>query len=100
MMAYLWLGVEHGESMIICGGTASGKTSALNSIALFIPPGAKIVTMEDTREINLPHDNWIPGTTRTGVGEKDGRRQVCRRDRHVRSGASGVEAEAELHHRR
>ncbi|HEY3420552.1 MAG TPA: type II/IV secretion system ATPase subunit [Methanomassiliicoccales archaeon] len=71
MMAYLWLGVENGESMILCGGTASGKTSALNSLALFIPPGAKIVTMEDTREINLPHDNWIPGMTRTGVGEKD-----------------------------
>ncbi|QLH75687.1 MAG: type II/IV secretion system ATPase subunit [Methanomassiliicoccales archaeon] len=70
MMAYLWLGVENGESMILCGGTASGKTSALNSITLFIPPGAKIVSIEDTREINLPHENWIPGTTRTGVGEK------------------------------
>ena len=71
MMAYLWLGVENGESMILCGGTASGKTSALNSLALFIPPGAKIVSMEDTREINLPHENWIPGMTRSGVGEKD-----------------------------
>ncbi|MHC1710392.1 MAG: type II/IV secretion system ATPase subunit [Methanomassiliicoccales archaeon] len=71
MMAYLWIGVENGESMILVGGTASGKTSALNSLAIFIPPGAKIVTIEDTREINLPHDNWIPGATRTGVGEKD-----------------------------
>jgi flagellar protein FlaI len=70
MIAYFWLGVENGESMIICGGTASGKTSTLNSLALFIPPGAKIVTMEDTREINLPHMNWIPGTTRSGVGER------------------------------
>ena len=70
MIAYLWLAVEHGESMIIAGGTASGKTATLNAIALFIPPGAKIVTMEDTREINLPHENWIPGTTRSGVGEK------------------------------
>jgi flagellar protein FlaI len=70
MVAYFWLGVENGESMIICGGTASGKTSTLNSVALFIPPGAKIVTMEDTREINLPHMNWIPGTTRSGVGER------------------------------
>jgi flagellar protein FlaI len=70
MIAYFWLSVENGESMIICGGTASGKTSTLNSTALFIPPGAKIVTMEDTREINLPHENWIPGATRTGVGEK------------------------------
>lgn len=71
MMAYLWIGVENGESMILVGGTASGKTSALNSLAIFIPPGAKIVTIEDTREINLPHENWIPGATRTGVGERD-----------------------------
>lgn len=70
IVAYLWLGVEHGESMIICGGSASGKTSTLNAIALFIPPGAKVVTMEDTREINLPHENWIPGATRSGVGER------------------------------
>jgi archaeal flagellar protein FlaI len=71
MMAYLWMGVENGESMILVGGTASGKTSALNSLAIFIPPQAKIVTIEDTREINLPHENWIPGATRTGIGEKD-----------------------------
>ncbi|NLK25758.1 MAG: type II/IV secretion system ATPase subunit [Euryarchaeota archaeon] len=70
MIAYFWLGVENGESMIVCGGTASGKTSTLNSIALFIPPGSKIVSMEDTREINLPHQNWIPSTTRSGSGEK------------------------------
>ncbi len=70
IVAYLWLSVEHGESAIICGGTASGKTATLNAMALFIPPGAKIVTMEDTREINLPHENWIPGTTRSGSGER------------------------------
>ena len=70
IVAYLWLSVEHGESAIICGGTASGKTATLNAMALFIPPGAKVVTMEDTREINLPHENWIPGTTRSGVGER------------------------------
>jgi len=70
MVAYFWLAVEHGESAIIAGGTASGKTATLNAIALFIPPTAKIVTMEDTREINLPHENWIPGTTRSGIGER------------------------------
>jgi len=70
IVAYLWLSVEHGESAIICGGTASGKTATLNAIALFIPPGAKVVTMEDTREINLPHENWIPGATRSGAGER------------------------------
>ncbi|HUU07347.1 MAG TPA: type II/IV secretion system ATPase subunit, partial [Thermoplasmata archaeon] len=70
IVAYLWLSVEHGESAIICGGTASGKTATLNAMALFIPPGAKVVTMEDTREINLPHENWIPGATRSGSGER------------------------------
>lgn len=70
MLAYLWMMVENGKSMIVCGGTACGKTATLNAVTLFIPPGAKIVTMEDTREINLPHENWIPGTTRSGVGER------------------------------
>ncbi len=70
IVAYLWLSVEHGESAIICGGTASGKTATLNAMALFIPPAAKVVTMEDTREINLPHENWIPGATRSGSGER------------------------------
>ncbi|MGC8497212.1 MAG: type II/IV secretion system ATPase subunit [Thermoplasmata archaeon] len=70
LLAYLWLGVEIGESMIIVGGPAAGKTSTLNVITMFIPPSAKIVSIEDTREINLPHQNWIPGTTRSGTGER------------------------------
>ncbi|NLI74593.1 MAG: type II/IV secretion system ATPase subunit [Euryarchaeota archaeon] len=70
MIAYFWLGVENGESMIISGGTASGKTSTLNSLALFIPPQMKIVSIEDTREIRLPHQNWIPSTTRSGIREQ------------------------------
>ncbi len=69
MVAYFWLMVEQGESAIIIGGPACGKTSTLNAITMFIPPTAKIVSIEDTREINLPHQNWIPGTTRSGVGE-------------------------------
>jgi len=70
MVAYLWVAIEHGKSLMVCGGTASGKTATLNSAGLFIRPGAKIVSIEDTREINLPHENWIPGTTRSGVGER------------------------------
>ncbi len=70
MVAYLWLMVEQGQSAIVIGGPACGKTSTLNAFAMFIPPAAKIVSMEDTREINLPHQNWIPGTTRSGTGEK------------------------------
>jgi len=70
MVAYFWLAAEQGESLIICGGPAAGKTSTLNAIALFIPPTSKIVSIEDTREVNLPHDNWIPGATRTGTGDR------------------------------
>ncbi len=74
MVAYMWLMVENGKSMIVAGGTACGKTATLNSATLFIPPGPKIVSLEDTREINLPQENWIPSTTRTGSGEKKGGR--------------------------
>jgi archaeal flagellar protein FlaI len=63
-IAYIWLCVEAGKSAIFAGGTASGKTTALNAIALFIPPMAKIVSLEDTREVKLPHPNWIPSVTR------------------------------------
>jgi flagellar protein FlaI len=70
MVAYFWLAAEQGESVIICGGPAAGKTSTLNAIALFIPPTSKIVSIEDTREVNLPHENWIPGATRSGTGDR------------------------------
>ncbi|MDG6221185.1 MAG: type II/IV secretion system ATPase subunit [Candidatus Thermoplasmatota archaeon] len=71
MMAYLWISIENGQSMLVCGGTASGKTTTLNAILLFIPPQMKIVSIEDTRELNLPHDNWIPSLTRSGFGAKN-----------------------------
>lgn len=70
MMAYLWLAIENGQSMLICGGTASGKTTTLNAILLFIPPQMKIVSIEDTRELNLPHENWVPTVTRAGFGAR------------------------------
>ena len=63
-MAYLWLCIENNKSLIFAGGTASGKTSSLNAVALFMPEKAKIITLEDTRELQLPHPNWIPGVTR------------------------------------
>jgi flagellar protein FlaI len=70
MASYLWLAIENGQSMLICGGTASGKTTTLNAILLFIPPQMKIVSIEDTRELNLPHENWVPLLTRGGFGGK------------------------------
>ncbi|MCD4703517.1 MAG: type II/IV secretion system ATPase subunit [Methanosarcinaceae archaeon] len=63
-MAYLWLCIENNKSLIYAGGTASGKTSSLNAVSLFIPEMAKIISLEDTRELKLPHQNWIPGVTR------------------------------------
>jgi flagellar protein FlaI len=66
LAAYFWLAIEHGSSILFCGGTAAGKTSALNALSLFIPYSYKIVSIEDTREVNLPHENWIAGTTRSG----------------------------------
>ncbi len=71
MMAYLWIAIENGQSLLICGGTASGKTTTLNAILLFIPPQMKIVSIEDTRELNLPHENWVPTLTRSGFGAKN-----------------------------
>ncbi len=69
MIAYMWLAVENGVNTLVAGGTASGKTTVLNALSLFIPREAKIVSIEETREINLPHPNWIPGVARSGFGE-------------------------------
>jgi len=63
-MAYLWLCVWNGKSILFIGGTASGKTTSLNAVSLFMPENAKIITIEDTRELKLPHKNWIPSVTR------------------------------------
>jgi flagellar protein FlaI len=68
MMAYFWLAIENGNCAIFAGGTASGKTSILNAVSLFIPPLSKIVSIEDTRELTLHHDNWIAGVTRKALG--------------------------------
>jgi flagellar protein FlaI len=65
-MAYLWMLISNGYSGIVAGGTGSGKTSTLNACSMFVPPKSKIVSIEDTREVQLPHDNWIPALTREG----------------------------------
>ncbi len=71
LAAYFWLTIEKGCNILFCGGTASGKTTMLNALSLFVPPSYKIVSIEDTREINLPHENWIAGTTRSGFTSTD-----------------------------
>ena len=69
MAAYFWLAIENGASILFCGGTASGKTSTLNAFALFLPAAYKIFSIEDTREVMLPHENWVASTTRTGFSQ-------------------------------
>jgi flagellar protein FlaI len=72
-MAYLWLLVENGKSVMFAGGTGSGKTTSLNAISYFIPPGNKIVSIEDTPEVRLPHQNWVRNVTRpSSVAEDQG----------------------------
>ncbi|WP_332899198.1 type II/IV secretion system ATPase subunit [Haladaptatus sp. CMSO5] len=68
-MAYLWLGIESGKSLIFAGGTASGKTTSMNAVSMFIPPRAKVLTIEDTHELTLYHDNWLSSVTRERLDE-------------------------------
>lgn len=70
MFAYLWILVQYKSNIMIAGGTASGKTTLLNSVAFFIPPEARVVSIEDTRELNLPRENWVPSVARTALGIK------------------------------
>ena len=68
-LVYFWLAIENNKSLLFIGGTASGKTTSLNAVSLFIPPGSKVVSIEDTREITLHHDNWIASITRESITE-------------------------------
>jgi len=68
MLAYFWILIENKTNILISGGTASGKTTLLNAIGFFIPPEARVVSIEDTREINLSRENWLPSVTRMSFG--------------------------------
>ncbi|MEF8782580.1 MAG: type II/IV secretion system ATPase subunit [Haloarculaceae archaeon] len=70
-MAFLWLCIENHKSLVFAGGTASGKTTSLNAVSLFIPSNAKIVSIEDTREVELPQRNWVASVTRPSFGQDD-----------------------------
>jgi flagellar protein FlaI len=70
MLAYLWLATENKKSIVVIGGTASGKTCTLNALSLFMPPDAKIISIEDTRELSLYQENWVASITRHAYGEK------------------------------
>ena len=59
MLAYLSLAIGNGMNVFVSGETASGKTTLLNAVTTFIPPFAKVITIEDTPELQVPHKNWI-----------------------------------------
>jgi len=69
MLAYFWLLLDYRANILISGGTASGKTTLLNALAFFIPPEYRIVSIEDTRELNIPRENWLPSVARTALGQ-------------------------------
>jgi flagellar protein FlaI len=71
--ALLWMLIEYEMSIIVSGGTASGKTSLLNTLMPFIPPNHRVISIEDTRELNLPEFlHWVPLTTRSPSPEGKG----------------------------
>ncbi|MFH0711684.1 MAG: type II/IV secretion system ATPase subunit [archaeon] len=67
MLAYFWILLQYQSNMMIIGGTASGKTTLLNALAFFIPQENRVVSIEDTRELNLPRENWLPSVVRGGI---------------------------------
>ncbi|MCU4717377.1 type II/IV secretion system ATPase subunit [Halapricum hydrolyticum] len=71
MLAFLWLAIESNKSLIFAGGTAAGKTTSMNAMSMFVPPRSKVLTIEDTRELSLYHDNWLSSVTRERFDEDD-----------------------------
>jgi len=65
--ATMWFALENKSSILVVGGTASGKTTTINCLSLFFHPDAKVITIEDTPEINLAHANWVQSVARPGV---------------------------------
>jgi flagellar protein FlaI len=68
MAAYFWMCLENRSSIMVLGGTAAGKTTALNTLACLIKPGSKIITIEETAELNLPLENWVSLIARQSYG--------------------------------
>jgi len=71
LAAYMWLCLENGMSIFICGETASGKTTTLNACAAFIKPDAKVYSVENTPEVTMPHPTWQHLVTRESGKETD-----------------------------
>jgi flagellar protein FlaI len=70
LAAYLSLMVGEGCNLFVSGETASGKTTLLNAFSIFIPAHAKIVSIEDTPELQVPHPNWTREVVRGSMSEE------------------------------
>ncbi len=82
--AFVWLAIQNELSMLVAGGTGSGKTSALNAISNFFPPNQRIISIEDTRELTLPESlHWVPMETR--LPNPEGKGEVTMLDLVVNS---------------
>jgi len=69
----IWLCIQNELSLIVSGGTGSGKTSFLNAMAGLIPANQRVISIEDTREITLPKFlQWVPMSTREANAEGKG----------------------------
>lgn len=75
--AYIWMMLSSGMSLFVCGETASGKTTSMTALTGFVPPTWKVVSIEDTPELSLPHKNWASevtrdtGSARSSIGMQD-----------------------------
>lgn len=65
MAAYMWMMLRAGMNCFVSGETASGKTTMMNAVTTFLPPESKIVSIEDTPELQVPHKNWTREVTRS-----------------------------------
>lgn len=68
LAAFLWINIDgydiRPSNILISGGTSSGKTTTLNTLTSFIPPNERIITIEDTLELQIPHEHVIRTETR------------------------------------
>lgn len=71
MAAYMWIMLRAGMNCFVSGETASGKTTTMNAVTTFLPPNSKIVSIEDTPELQVPHKNWTREVTRTSREESN-----------------------------
>jgi flagellar protein FlaI len=68
LAAYFWILIEYKMSSMVIGSTGAGKTSMLNALGSLIPRNSKVVTVEETAELNLPLENWVPFISRKTFG--------------------------------